>query len=136
MSTRGRRKHSSQFKAQVALEAIREARTAGEIAGRHGVHPSRVGLWKRVALERLHEVFENGGRSPDDKAELIEQLYQKIGRLQVELDWMEKKPATFSAEELRRWIAPHPQIGIRRQCALTPGAVYFGKASVLGAVGC
>ncbi len=95
MSTRGRRKHGSRFKAQVALEAIREDKTANEIAGHHGVHPSRVGLWKRTALERLHEVFENGGRGADDKARLIEQLYQKIGRLQVELDWMKKKAGDF-----------------------------------------
>jgi transposase-like protein len=95
VSTRGRRKHSSQFKARVALDAIKEDKTANEIAGHHGVHPSRVGLWKKTALERLHEVFENGGRPADDKAELIERLYQQIGKLQVELDWVKKKAGDF-----------------------------------------
>ena len=95
MSTRGRRKHSSQFKARVALDALKDDKTANEIAGHHGVHPSRVSLWKKVALERLHEVFENGGRSTDDKAELIERLYQQIGKLQVELDWVKKKAGDF-----------------------------------------
>lgn len=91
MSTTGRRRHSPKFKAQVALEAIREDKTANEIASRHGVHPSRVGLWKRQALERLPELFENGNRRADGQAQLIERLYQKIGRLEVELDWMKKK---------------------------------------------
>lgn len=91
MPTRSRRTHSSQFKARVALDAIREAKTANEIAGHYGIHASRVGLWKRIALERLPGVFENGDRLADDKAELIARLYQQIGRLQVELDWVKKK---------------------------------------------
>ena len=95
MSTRSRRKHSPQFKARVALEALREDRTANEIASHHGIHPSRVGLWKRIALERLPEVFEDGGRRGEEQAELMARLYQQIGRLQVELDWMKKKAGDF-----------------------------------------
>ena len=95
MSTRTRRKHSPQFKARVALDAIKEDRTANEIAGHHGIHPSRVGLWKKTAIERLPEIFENGGHLLEDKAELIARLYQQIGRLQVELDWVKKKAGDF-----------------------------------------
>jgi transposase len=53
-------------------------------------------LWKKIALERLHEVFENGGHPADDKADLIERLYQQIGKLQVELNWVKKKAGDFS----------------------------------------
>ena len=95
MSATGRRKHSSQFKARVAADAIREDKTVNEIAGQHGVHPSRVSLWKKVAMERLHEVFENGTRPADGKEQLIERLYQQIGKLQVELDWVKKKAGNF-----------------------------------------
>jgi len=95
VSTRGRRKHSSKFKARVALEAIREEKTANEIASEHGVHPSRVGLWKKVAVDRLHEVFENGRSPTDGKERLIERLYQQIGKLQVDLDWMKKKAGDY-----------------------------------------
>lgn len=95
MSTRSRRKHSPQFKARVVVDALKEDRTANEIASHHGIHPSRVGLWKKIALERLSEIFENGGRPVDDKAELIARLYQQIGRLQMEVDWMKKKAGDF-----------------------------------------
>jgi len=79
----------------VALEAIREEKTANEIASEHGVHPSRVGLWKKVAVDRLHEVFENGRSPTDGKERLIERLYQQIGKLQVDLDWMKKKAGDY-----------------------------------------
>lgn len=131
MSTRNRRNHSPQFKARVALDALKEDRTANEIASHHGIHPSRVGLWKKIALERLAEIFENGRRPADDKAELIARLYQQIGKLQVELDGLKKKLGTFSIEELRRCIEPHPQISIRRQCALlgvSRGGLYYTPA--------
>jgi transposase-like protein len=95
VSTSNRRKHSPQFKARVALDAIKENKTSNEIASRHGVHPSRVGKWKKVVLERLHEVFEHPEHSTDHRAELIERLYQEIGKLQVELEWMKNKAGGF-----------------------------------------
>lgn len=95
MLKRSRRKHSAQFKARVALEAIREDRTANEVASQYGIHPSRVGLWKKIAQKRLFEIFENGGHLQDDKGELIDLLYQQIGRLQVELEWVKKKSNNY-----------------------------------------
>jgi len=87
-----RTRHSAEFKAKVALEAIREQRTANEIASAHGIHPSQLGQWKKKAVEGLALVFSDK-RVRDDKDEeaLRERLYQQIGQLKVELDWLKKK---------------------------------------------
>jgi putative transposase len=87
-----RRRHSAEFKAKVALEAIRAERTVNELAGFYQVHPVQIAAWKRRALEGLQELFADGrhaqGRSDD---ELKAQLYQQIGELKVELDFLKKK---------------------------------------------
>ena len=87
-----RRRHSAAFKAEVALEAIRGERTVNELAGLYQVHPSQIAAWKRQALEGLPGIFGNG-RPKTQKAEedLRAQLYQQIGRLKVELDFLKKK---------------------------------------------
>jgi len=76
----------------VAVEAIKGARMVNEIASAYGVHPNQVTDWKRQALAELPQVFA-GHRARDEKAEeeLREQLYQQIGQLKVELDWLKKK---------------------------------------------
>jgi transposase-like protein len=88
----GRRRHSSEFKAKVALEALKGQKTLNELASEYGVHPVQIAQWKRQAQEGLAGVFE----SPKSRHErvdeaLIEQLYQEIGQLKVELDWLRKK---------------------------------------------
>jgi transposase len=84
-----RRKHGGAFKAKVAVEAIQGTRTVPEIARRHEVHPSQVNTWKKQALEGLPLVFENGDH--DDSEKITASLYEQIGRLQVELQWLKKK---------------------------------------------
>ena len=89
---RRRREHSAELKARVALEAIQERRTLNEIASEHGVHPTQVSAWKRQALESLSTFFEDGGRV--DGSELKRQeseLFEQIGRLKMELEWLKKK---------------------------------------------
>jgi transposase-like protein len=88
---RSRRKLSAEFKAKVALEAIRGVRSENELASRHGVHPSQIQKWKKQAIESLPELFRDG-RSRDGKAdeELKSRLYEQIGKLQVELEWLKK----------------------------------------------
>lgn len=90
--TRKRKQYSATFKAKVALEAIKGQRTIQEISSTFGVHPHQVGQWKRQALEQLPEVFSSG-RSQAERAdeELKAELYQQIGQLQVELEWLKKK---------------------------------------------
>lgn len=87
-----RKQHSTEFKARVAIEAIRSEKTINEIASTYEVHPNVVCLWKKQALERLPEMFSDR-RSKDAKVDsaLQDRLYQQIGQLQVELDWLKKK---------------------------------------------
>lgn len=91
MMGKGRKNHNAKFKGRVALEALKEDRTMNELAGKFEVHPALVGRWKKEVLERVHELFESERRSEGDSPKMIEHLYQQIGRLQVELDWLKKK---------------------------------------------
>ena len=88
----GRRNHSALFKARVALEAMKGDQTVTELAGRYQVHPSQVHTWKKALLEGAASVFEgaNGKRQKSDEA-LIAQLYQQIGQLKVEKDFLESR---------------------------------------------
>ena len=87
-----RRAHSANFKARVALEAIQGLKTVNELASQYGVHPTQISKWRKQALEALPEVFSNGHqRAQRADEELKARLYQQIGQLQVELDWLKKK---------------------------------------------
>lgn len=89
---RERKQHSAEIKAKVAVEAIRGLRTVNEIAGEYGVHPTQVTQWKRQAVAGLSEVFSNGrARQDQAESELRDRLYEEIGRLKCELDWLKKK---------------------------------------------
>jgi transposase-like protein len=89
---RKRKQYSAEFKAKIALEAIKGQRTVTEIAGAYEVHPNQVTQWKRLALDQLPEVFsDRRGRIEKADEELRAQLYQQIGQLKVELDWLKKK---------------------------------------------
>lgn len=87
-----RRQHSAALKAKVALEAMRGQQTANESAAAYGVHPVQVAQWKKQALHELPEFFASrrARAAPDDEA-LKARLYQEIGQLKVELDWVKKK---------------------------------------------
>ena len=92
MSERKRKNFSSQFKAKVALEAIRGVKTITEIAQEFGVHPTQVGQWKKVLLEQAADVFDaERGPKPTEPAVSPERLYSEIGRLKMDLDWLKKK---------------------------------------------
>ena len=87
-----RRRFSASFKAEVALEALKGNRTINEIAAERRVHPNQVTTWKKQAVQGLPEVFSEGHGGKDSEEErLAEQLYEQIGRLKVELDWLKKK---------------------------------------------
>ena len=92
MSEKKRKIFSSQYKAKVALEAIREVKTANEIAQEFGVHPTQVGLWKKELQEQATLLFDvKRGPKPVDQSADPERLYSEIGRLKMELDWLKKK---------------------------------------------
>ena len=87
-----RRQYSADWKAKVALEAIKGQRTVQEIASHYEVHPTLVTHWKKQLLEGAAEIFSNGKRAAADaEEELKAELYQQIGKLQVEVDWLKKK---------------------------------------------
>ena len=86
-----RRKFSKEFKAKVALEAIKGQRTINELAQEFGIHPNQISLWKKQMLASAPEVFGSG---KDREGERLEQerdrLYKKVGQLQVEVDFLKK----------------------------------------------
>jgi transposase-like protein len=87
-----RKQYSPEFKARVALEALKEQETLAEIGSRFGVHPVVVGQWKKQLRDGVPQVFADRRRKPDRATEELQaQLYQQIGQLKVELDWLKKK---------------------------------------------
>lgn len=87
-----RRRHSAEFKARVALAALREDKTQSQLASEFGVHPLQISAWKKAAMESMPELFgAHRGRSVCEQEELERQLYERIGRLETELNWLKKK---------------------------------------------
>ena len=91
-----RRIHSPVFKAKVALEAIKEQKTIAELASLYSIHPTQITKWKKRALEILSLGFsEKKIQQEHNDRELVQELYQQIGRLKVELDFLKKKMGIF-----------------------------------------
>jgi transposase len=85
-----RRKHSSGFKAQVALEAIRGDVTIAEIAKKHNIHPGQVQAWKAEALSKLESSFDKNSSRVSSSDEQVAVLERKIGQLTIENDFLKK----------------------------------------------
>ena len=87
-----RKSYSADFKAKVAIAAIKGQHTVNEIASQYGVHPNQVMTWKKQTLESIPDLFSaRRARDARSDEELKAQLYQQIGQLKVELDWLKKK---------------------------------------------
>jgi len=87
-----RRNHSAAFKAKVALSAAKGDKTIAELASQYQVHPNQITQWKKQLLESLPGIFSRRRRNErHEQDELTAQLYQQIGQLKVELDWLKKK---------------------------------------------
>ena len=87
-----RKNHSPEFKAKVALEALKGERTLAELSSRFGVHPTMIHGWKRALLEGASGVFERGGRkAPEIDEEQVKELHAKIGELAVANDFLSRK---------------------------------------------
>jgi putative transposase len=116
---RQRKNHTAAFKAQVALAALKGDRTISELAGQFAVHPTLIHSWKKQLLAGSEEIFANGSKASVVDAEALQTpLYEQIGRLKMELEWVKKKLPP-SAEALRALIeSDHPQLSVRRQCEL------------------
>ena len=87
-----RKRHSAAFKAKVALEAVKQGKTIAELAREHQVHPVQISQWKKHLLDGLEGLFESGSASSRaDPEKLQVELFEQIGRLQMELAWVKKK---------------------------------------------
>lgn len=87
-----RKVHPPAFKTKVAIEAIKEAKTPAELSSLYEVHTTQIKRWKQKAIEFLESCFtEANVQKEKDQEELIQTLYQEIGRLKIELDWIKKK---------------------------------------------
>jgi transposase-like protein len=91
---RQRRIREAPFKARVALEAVKERETIGELAKRFQVHPTQIHEWKRRLVEQAATVFERDSVKPVEAVDPAE-LYEQIGRLKVELEFLKKKATQF-----------------------------------------
>jgi transposase len=90
-----RRNHSPGFKFSVALEATKEQKTISQLASEFNLHPTQIGTWKKHLLENGKTVFQSNGKNELQTTQESE-LYEQIGRLKMELEWLKKKSALFS----------------------------------------
>jgi transposase-like protein len=88
-----RKSYSPEFKAKVALEAVKGVMTANEIGAKYEVHPVQISQWKKELLENMASLFEGKrSRKPSDEDQVDNgKLYEEIGRLKIEVDWLKKK---------------------------------------------
>jgi len=87
-----RKPRSAQFKSQVALEALKNEKTINELASEYEIHANQISQWKRQLLDNLPDIFSKGRSQKTQNDEALQaRLYEEIGRLKVELDWLKKK---------------------------------------------
>jgi transposase-like protein len=86
-----KKEFSSEYKAKVALEAVKGIKSISEIASAYSVHPTQIGFWRKQLLERLPVLFSDK-RTKEGKTQerLIDELYKKIGKREIEIEWMKK----------------------------------------------
>ncbi len=117
-----RKRLSKEFKAKVVLEALKGQRTAIELAQEFGVHINQINLWKKQLIENAAWLFERReAKKEKEREKERERLYQKVGQLQVEVDWLKKndRVSQRSVAEKRARIEPdHPELSVSRQCEL------------------
>ncbi|MGC8638796.1 MAG: IS3 family transposase [Isosphaeraceae bacterium] len=114
-----KKRHSAAFKARVALEAAKQTRALAELSGAFQVHSVQISQWRKQLLDGIESLFRDGRRHEPDESQAIQaELYEQIGRLKMEVEWLKKKlPA--SADLKRSLIEPSDRhLRIRRQCEL------------------
>ena len=95
MTTAKRKSHAAAFEARVALAAVRGGRTVNELAAQFGVHPTPLHGWKTPPQVGAEQVFATGAKAATPGGDKTPELYARIGRLNVELDWVGKKAAAL-----------------------------------------
>ena len=129
-----RKNHTPAFKARVALAALKGEKTLSELASQFEVHPTQIRQWKRHLQQQATDLFSRPP-TPDQRSQaaLQAELYQQIGQLKVELDWVKKKLPS-SIETKRELIdRAHPHLSVRQQCTLlglARSSYYYAPAQV------
>ncbi len=134
--TTPRKSYSAEFKARVALEALKGHKTVNESASAYRVHPTQIATWEKHLQSELPQLFSTRRQTRKQEHEDLQaQLSQQIGQLKVELDWL-KKNLDFSPDTKRRLIEPdHRALSIARQCellGLSRGSYYYTSAGESG----
>jgi transposase-like protein len=88
-----RRRHPAAFKAKVALEAAKQTKTVAELAKAYQVHPVQISQWKKRLLDGAETLFRDGRREREEGEAAQAELYEKIGRLNMEVEWLKKRVA-------------------------------------------
>jgi len=126
----GRKKYSKELKAQIALDAIKGQKTIAELASEYGVHANQISIWKKQLLDVAPAAFSNGKDKDAEKKEVErDHLYQKVGQLQIEVDWLKKdRLSGMSVSEKVKCIDGNDKkLSISRQCELLqlPRSSYY-----------
>ena len=89
-----RKQHSAEFKFKVALEAVKEQKTLSQLGSDYELHPTQISEWKRQLLKSSNNVFGKDASKPEGEQSKVEiELYEQIGRLKMEIEWLKKKSA-------------------------------------------
>ena len=127
-----RKRYSAEFKAKVALEAIRGELTVSQLVAKHGVHQTLINAWKKQAIEGMAGVFSGKAEAAEASHQgEVEKLHAMIGQLVVERDFFAQGLRSMSVGRRRELIEPeHPQLSITRQCELVSisRSSYYGPA--------
>ncbi len=86
-----RKKYSAEFKAKVAMVAIKNEESMAELAARFGVHPTMIAKWKKVLVDGAVDIFDKDHKSRKQAESTVDELYRQIGQLKVERDFLSKK---------------------------------------------
>jgi transposase len=86
-----RKQYPKEFKARVALEALKETKTIAELSSEYEVHSNMISKWKKQLQDNVGHIFSHKGEEEPGDKELIERLYKQIGQSQVEINWLKKK---------------------------------------------
>jgi transposase len=91
-----RKRHTAEFKAKVAVEAIRQQKTTNELTAEYGIHATQINTWKKLALAAIPEAFSSHkAKGQQSQQAEIDELHRQIGQLVAERDWLKKKSSAM-----------------------------------------